>query len=294
MVFTGVPVMSELTREQILLSVISGRGPAYLRGIDLSKIDLSNAGWLVGADLHYTNLSHANLSGTNLKSANLHRSNLDGISCVGTNLEEADLQYARITGGNLRRANLRGANLHGARLVGAILVKVNLEGADLEGADLEGANLEGAILRKAVLSRANLHMANLRGAIIEGAVLAGTMLEGQTNLDHEDIAPLGFDGTVSCVGLSEVIQIFTYSRSDLRLRVGTPEGFGTIFIRSGEIIHAETADLTGEDAIYEILSWDTGTFDTLPFGTPPSTTIDKPIEHLMVESLRRRDESMVH
>lgn len=284
--------MAELTREQILLSVISGRGPAYLHGIDLSKIDFSNAGWLVGADLHQTNLSHANLSGANLKGANLQRSNLDGASCVGTNLEGADLQYTKITGGNLRRANLRGANLHGARLVGTILVKVNLEGADLEGADLEGANLEGAILRKAVLSRANLRMANLRGAILDGAVLAGTVLESQSTVPQDEIAPLGFDGTVNCVGLAEVIQIFCYSRSDLRLRVGTPDGFGTIFIRSGEVIHAETANHSGEEAVYEILSWDSGTFDTLPFGTPPPTTIDKPIEHLMVESLRQRDEGM--
>lgn len=284
--------MAELNREQILVAVISGRGPAYLQGVDLSRIDLSNAGWLVGADLNHTNLSHSNLSGANLKGANLMRSNLDGASLVGTNLEGADLDYTKITGGNLRRANLRGARLHGARLVGAILIKVNLEGALLEGADLEGANLEGAILRNAVLTRANLRMANLRGAILDGAKISGTLLESQPATSATDMPPLGFEGTVNCVGLAEVIQIFCYSRSDLRLRVGTSEGFGTIFIRSGEVIHAETEKLKGEEAIYEILSWDCGSFETLPFGTPPPTTIDKPIEHLMVESLRQRDEDM--
>lgn len=284
--------MAELTREQILLSVISGRGPAYLQGVDLSKIDLSNAGWLFDAELSHTNLSHSNLSGANLKGANLERSNLDGASCVGTNLDGANLKYTKITGGNLRRANLRGADLQGARLVGALLVKVNLEGANLEGADLEGANLEGAILRNAVLSRANLRMANLRGAILDGAVLSGTILENQPSSPSDDSGPFGFEGSVSCVGLTEVIQIFCYSRSDLRLRVGASEGVGTIFIRSGEVIHAETETHQGEEAIYEILSWDSGTFDTLPFGTPPPTTIDKPIEHLMVESLRRRDEDL--
>ena len=74
--------------------------------------------------------------------------------------------------------------------------------------------------------------------------------------------------------------------------MAAPEGVGTIFIRSGEVIHAETEELHGEEAMYEIMGWDSGTFDTLPFGTPPPTTIDKPIEHLMVESLRRRDEEL--
>ncbi len=284
--------MAELSREQILVAVISGRGPAFLRGVDLSRIDLSNAGWLVGADLYQTNLSHSNLSGANLKDANLERSNLDGASIVGTNLEGANLNHTKITGGNLRRANLRGASLQGARLVGAICVKVNLEGALLEGADLEGANLEGAILRNANLSRANLRMANLRGAILDGAKVSGTLLEGQSPNASAETAPTGFEGSVTCVGLAEVIQIFCYSRSDLRLQVGSPVGSGTIFIRSGEVIHAETDKHTGEDAIYEILNWDSGSFETLPFGTPPPTTIDKPIEHLMVESLRLRDEDM--
>jgi hypothetical protein len=260
--------------------------------VDLSRIDLSNAGWLVGADLRHTNLSHSNLSGANLAGADLQRSNLDGSSIIGTNLEGANLDHTKITGANLRRANLRGATLQGARLVGTILVKVNLEGAVLEGADLEGANLEGAVLRHANLTRANLRMANLRGAILDGANLSGTLLENQASIPSSDPAALGFDGTLTCVGLAEVIQIFCYSRSDLRLRVGAPGGSGTVFIRSGEVVHAETDQNTGEAAIYEILSWDCGSFETLPFGTPPPTTIDKPIEHLMVESLRQRDEDM--
>lgn len=284
--------MAELSREQILVAVISGRGPACLQGVDLSKIDLSNAGWLAGADLNHTNLSHSNLSGANLKGANLERSNLDGASIVGTNLEGANLNHTKITGGNLRRANLRGARLHAARLVGTILIKVNLEGAFLEGADLEGANLEGAILRNANLSRANLRMANLRGAILDGAKVSGTILESQPPTASTETPPSGFEGTVNCVGLAEVIQIFCYSRSDLRLRVAVPAGSGTIFIRSGEVIHAETDKHSGEEAVYEILGWDSGSFETLPFGTPPPTTIDKPIEHLMVESLRLRDEDM--
>ena len=43
--------MSELKREQLLMAVISGKGPAYLRGVNLASVDLSGAGWLVEADL---------------------------------------------------------------------------------------------------------------------------------------------------------------------------------------------------------------------------------------------------
>lgn len=65
--------MSEITREQLVMSVIAGRGPASLRGVDLSKLDLSGAGWLAGADLRQADLSNADLGRANLSGAMLEK-----------------------------------------------------------------------------------------------------------------------------------------------------------------------------------------------------------------------------
>ena len=73
------------------MSVISGRGPAYLRGVSLTSIDLSGAGWLAEADLRGADLSNANLKRANLRGANLEMANLHSANLTGTNFEGANL-----------------------------------------------------------------------------------------------------------------------------------------------------------------------------------------------------------
>ncbi len=282
--------MAELTREQLLSAVISGRGPAYLIGVDLSRMDLSGAGWLIEADLRNANLSHANLSGANLKRARLERANLDGAILAATKLDDADLTGAKLTVANLRKASLKNANLEGARLIGATLVQSNLEGANLGNSDLEGANLEGACLRSANFSGANLRLANMRGVELDPDNLS--VAANVSGLDSSDSLYLskGFDGSVNAVALVDVIQILCLAQSTLRIRVIAPQNEGSVFLQSGRVMHAETNGHKGEPAFVEMLTWQNGTFHTLPLEGDFPTTVHKPLEHLLVEALRQQDE----
>lgn len=282
--------MAELTREQLLHAVIAGRGPAYLIGVDLSRIDLSNAGWLFDADLRRSNLSHANLTGANLQGARLERANLDGATLIAAKLNDADLKDAKLTVANLRKASLKKANLERARLIGAVLVQSNLEGANLEGADLEGANLEGACLRNANLNGANLRLANLRAVELDSEAQS---LSGAPSAQdqHETIyLARGFDGSVNAVALVDVIQILCLAQSTLRIQVTSADKRGSVYMTSGRVSHAETNELEGESAFIDMLTWSNGTFHTLPLERDCPTTIQKPLEHLLVEALRRQDE----
>ncbi len=282
--------MAELTREQLLYAVIAGRGPAHLIGVDLSRMDLSNAGWLIDADLRMSNLSHANLSGSNLRGARLEKANLDGAVLAVTKLDDADLGNTKLTVANLRKASLKNANLAGARLIGANMVQSNLEGANLEGADLEGANLEGACLRNANLTGANLRLANLRTVELDPGALSIT---GElTDRDQADTLYLskGFDGSVNAVALVDVIQILCLAQSTLRIHVTTPNDEGSIYMKSGRVKHAESTTQKGEPAFVEMLTWQNGTFHTLLLEGEFPTTIQKPLEHLLVEALRQQDE----
>ena len=83
--------MSELNREQLLMAVIAGRGPAYLRGVNLVSVDLSGAGWLADADLRGADLSDANLKRANLRGANLEMANMYSANLIGANFEGANL-----------------------------------------------------------------------------------------------------------------------------------------------------------------------------------------------------------
>lgn len=284
--------MSEIKREQLLAAVIAGRGPAYLRGVDLSSCDLSNAGWLIEADLRYADLSNANLRRSNLRKANLEGANLYAAGFLGVNLEEANLFRAKANVADFNLVNLRRANLREITLVGAALVRADLEEADLEGADLEGANLQGCNLRRARLVKTNLKMANLEGADLTGAVQenGGEGLPSNGGSGHMDPVH-GFDGSISSIRLTDLIQLGCLARSNLQIDILSKGEQGNIYIGQGRVLHAETANIQGEKALLKILSWDSGRFKTCPSTHEGIVTIDKPVEHLMLQSQQLRDES---
>ncbi len=65
---------------------------------------------------------------------------------------------------------------------------------------------------------------------------------------------------------------------------------GHIFIRDGVPINAETGNLTGEEAIYEIISWNEVIIDIRFFNGLQKQTITKPLISLIMEAFRLKDE----
>ncbi len=263
-----------------------------MRGVDLSTLDLSNAGWLPEADLRQANLSNANLSKSNMKGAILIKANLHACNLVGANLEAADLSGARVNVANLRASNLSGANFREATLVGANLARANLKGANLENADLEGANLQAANLWRARLNMANLRMANLRGANLQEAYLEGKLVDHYKAAPRDASQAQGFTGSVDGIQLTDLIQIVCLSKSNLLFKIDSDEGCGTIHVGSGRVYHAQLDKLEGEQALLKMLLWENGRFQTMALeGVGASPTIEKPVEQLIIESMRLRDEN---
>jgi CheY-like chemotaxis protein len=101
----------------------------------------------------------------------------------------------------------------------------------------------------------------------------------------------GFSGTLRQVGLTDVIQIECLRRSSCILEVHNPETSGAIYIESGAIVHATAATLTGEPALYQLLSMSNGQFRLQPFKSPGERTIEGSWEYLLMEAARMRDEA---
>jgi uncharacterized protein YjbI with pentapeptide repeats len=279
--------MSELKREQLLAAVIAGRGPAYLRGVNLASVDLSGAGWLVEADLRGADLSNANLKRANLRGANLEMANIHSANLTGANFEGANMFKVKGNVANLNMANLRGVNLKKANLIGASLVRANLEEADMEGADLEGANLERSNLAKARITKVNLKMTNLDGVDLTDAVL-----ESNSGTDTAWEAEIrDFHGTFTSIRLTDLLQIGCLSRSNLNIEVYSAGERGNIHIGSGRILHAQTEGIEGEEAFMKILGWQKGRFITYLSTPSGSVSIDKPVEQLVLQWHRLQDES---
>lgn len=65
----------------------------------------------------------------------------------------------------------------------------------------------------------------------------------------------------------------------------------TLYINGGRILHAETMELAGEEAVYRVVQSPRGEFSHLPWTEPKTTTIEKDGMQLLFEAARLRDES---
>jgi Domain of unknown function (DUF4388) len=72
----------------------------------------------------------------------------------------------------------------------------------------------------------------------------------------------------------------------MQVRSGINDGL--IYFRKGEIVHAQTPGMEGEEAFYMILSWELGVFecDDRP---AEAETIQESWDFLLMESVRRLD-----
>ncbi len=100
----------------------------------------------------------------------------------------------------------------------------------------------------------------------------------------------GFAGTLKNIQLNDLIQMCCLSAVSLGIRVTKDHRQGIIFIKEGQIIHAEVEETTGEEAFYTILGWDSGLFETIDVGKHNEVTINKGYQFLLMEAAHQADE----
>lgn len=105
---------------------------------------------------------------------------------------------------------------------------------------------------------------------------------------------MAFQGSLRELPLPDIIQLVSVSgktgRFSLR-REGHPGG--EIYLRAGQIVHARTGDLVGEEAVYELAIWPDGDFTFHAGEETETVTIQKSNTNLLMEAARRIDEWQV-
>lgn len=101
----------------------------------------------------------------------------------------------------------------------------------------------------------------------------------------------GFRGKVFALQLTDVIQMNCLSGLTTALVITRDGEKGIIYLNEGEIIHAECEEQKGTEAFYRIMSWQEGEFVSNVGVVSPVQTIYQNWEHLLVEAMRRNDES---
>lgn len=101
---------------------------------------------------------------------------------------------------------------------------------------------------------------------------------------------MSFQGSLSELPLPDIVQLVSVGGKTGRF-VLTREGQqGVIYLKNGQIIHAETPDMSGEEAVYSLAIWDQGEFQFEPGESDAEQTIDKSNTSLLMEAARRLDE----
>ncbi len=103
-------------------------------------------------------------------------------------------------------------------------------------------------------------------------------------------ATAGFEGEITGLGLSDVIQLDVMNRFSGCIDVQYEDRRGLVFLKDGEIVHAEQGGLSGEAAFYEIVSWPGGRFSHQENVATTRSTIKKSCHFLILEAPRLVDE----
>ncbi len=106
------------------------------------------------------------------------------------------------------------------------------------------------------------------------------LIREQVAIDDE-----GFAGTLKNIQLTDLIQMCI----TMGINVMKGSQRGTICIKDGEIVHAVCGNMTGETAFYDILAWQSGSFETIDAASPLEHSIEKNYNYLLLEAARLSD-----
>ena len=100
----------------------------------------------------------------------------------------------------------------------------------------------------------------------------------------------GFAGRLVGMKLEDVIQMFCYRKDSSLLLVCHGNDVGAIYVDNGGIIHAQYDTLSGVEAFYEIVGWESGEFLSQVILSVPPRTLFMDWQSLLMEGMRQRDE----
>lgn len=100
----------------------------------------------------------------------------------------------------------------------------------------------------------------------------------------------GFDGQLRYASLADLIQLQCGNRAHIAVSVHSLGRDGHLFFDEGQIVHARAEGLEGEDAVFEMLSWTTGSFRESPEEWPREPSVHGTWQQLLLTAAQRKDE----
>ena len=96
----------------------------------------------------------------------------------------------------------------------------------------------------------------------------------------------GLSGSLAQIPLADLLKMLAAGSQTGRLRLMTGTDTCDLYVQQGQLVHAETDGVWGEQAFIKVISWTTANFRFEPGMMAPDQTIERPLEHLYAESER--------
>ncbi len=104
---------------------------------------------------------------------------------------------------------------------------------------------------------------------------------------------VGVGGQIHGIALSSFLQMSEMEKTTCRLKIKSEHDVGYLYLQKGELIAAETGLLQGNDAAYEIISWENSVIEIEKSGQKKKREIKMPLMNILMEGLRIKDEQKV-
>jgi hypothetical protein len=101
---------------------------------------------------------------------------------------------------------------------------------------------------------------------------------------------MAFQGSLKELPLPDIIQLVSVSGKTGKFTLARGDDQGVIYLQNGQIVHAVSGVVSGEEAVYALAIWKEGDFQFSAGESSPEQTITKSNTNLLMEAARRIDE----
>ncbi|MBA4387384.1 MAG: hypothetical protein C0404_05345 [Verrucomicrobia bacterium] len=105
-------------------------------------------------------------------------------------------------------------------------------------------------------------------------------------------ARTGVSGSLADMSFCDLIQVLSAGCKSVEIDVRKENQQGKLFLKEGNVIHAETAGVAGEDAFYRLMQWRSGEFSMKECSVFPEPTVMSSTMSLLMEGARLVDEKV--
>lgn len=101
----------------------------------------------------------------------------------------------------------------------------------------------------------------------------------------------GIEGSLEEMSAMDIIQSVATGEKNVKITLESNGHMGSIFIKGGEIIHAETDNMEGQEALFRLMTFQHGEFRVVSCSSFPHRTIHGSTMSLLMEGARLVDEA---